>query len=236
MNRISYTGEFTYRMKPHYSEFNIMNSQDQMAVYQEMQQKGWLTYADLANASESGVYGKMYQKISNSTLLNTEASRNAYLRDAEYRNTNWFDELFQSNVMQTHSVSITSGNEKANYYASLSALVDPGWSRQSEVNRYTANLNATYNVLKNLSMNLISSASYRKQRAPGTLSSEIDAVNGEVKRDFDINPYSYALNTSRALDPTEIYTRNYADFNIFNELENNYLDINVVDLKFQGEM
>ena len=123
MNRISYTGEFTYRMKPHYSEFNIMNSQDQMAVYQEMQQKGWLTYADLANASESGVYGKMYQKISNSTLLNTEASRNAYLRDAEYRNTNWFDELFQSNVMQTHSVSITSGNEKANYYASLSALV-----------------------------------------------------------------------------------------------------------------
>ncbi len=68
---------------------------------------------------------------------------------------------------------------------------------KSEVNRYTANLNATYNILKNLSMNLISSASYRKQRAPGTLSSEIDAVNGEVKRDFDINPYSYALNTSR---------------------------------------
>ncbi|WP_368149750.1 SusC/RagA family TonB-linked outer membrane protein, partial [Bacteroides faecis] len=236
MNKISYTGEFSYRMKPHYTEFNIMNSQDQMAVYQEMQQKGWLTYADLANASESGVYGKMYQKISNSTLLNTEAARNSYLRDAEYRNTNWFDELFQSNVMQTHSVSITSGNEKASYYASLSALIDPGWSRQSEVNRYTANLNTTYNILKNLSMNLISSASYRKQRAPGTLSSEIDAVNGEVKRDFDINPYSYALNTSRALDPTEIYTRNYADFNIFNELENNYLDINVVDLKFQGEM
>ena len=164
MNKISYTGEFSYRMKPHYTEFNIMNSQDQMAVYQEMQQKGWLTYADLANASESGVYGKMYQKISNSTLLNTEAARNSYLRDAEYRNTNWFDELFQSNVMQTHSVSITSGNEKASYYASLSALIDPGWSRQSEVNRYTANLNTTYNILKNLSMNLISSASYRKQR------------------------------------------------------------------------
>ena len=236
MNKISYTGEFSYRMKPHYTEFNIMNSQDQMAVYQEMQQKGWLTYADLANASESGVYGKMYQKISNSTLLNTEAARNSYLRDAEYRNTNWFDELFQSNVMQTHSVSITSGNEKASYYASLSALIDPGWSRQSEVNRYTANLNTTYNILKNLSMNLISSASYRKQRAPGTLSSEIDAVNGEVKRDFDINPYSYALNTSRALDPTEIYTRNYADFNILNELDNNYMELNIADLKFQGEL
>ena len=82
---------------------------------------------------------------------------------------------------------------------------------------------------------MIANASYRKQRAPGTLSSEIDAVNGEVRRDFDINPYSYALNTSRVLDPNEFYTRNYADFNILHELDNNYMDFDVTDLKFQGE-
>lgn len=235
-SRISYTGEFTYRRKPSYNEFNIMNSQDQMGVYQEMQQKGFLTYADVGGARESGVYGKMYSMITNGTLLNTEASRNAYLREAEYRNADWFDELFQNNIMQTHSVSVTSGNDKASYYASLSALVDPGWSKQSKVNRYTANLNATYNVLKNLSVNLISSGSYRKQNAPGTLSSNIDAVNGEVKRDFDINPYSYALNTSRALDPNTTYMRNYTGFNILHELDNNTMDINLTDLKFQGEL
>lgn len=235
-SRISYTGEFTYRRKPSYNEFNIMNSQDQMGVYQEMQQKGFLTYADVGGARESGVYGKMYSMITNGSLLNTEVARNAYLREAEYRNADWFDELFQSNIMQTHSVSVTSGNEKANYYASLSALVDPGWSKQSKVNRYTANLNATYNVLKNLSVNLISSGSYRKQNAPGTLSSNIDAVNGEVKRDFDINPYSYALNTSRALDPNTTYMRNYTGFNILHELDNNTMDINLTDLKFQGEL
>jgi outer membrane protein OmpA-like peptidoglycan-associated protein len=83
---------------------------------------------------------------------------------------------------------------------------------------------------------LIGNASYRKQRAPGTLSSRIDAVNGEVKRDFDINPYSYALNTSRALDPDEFYTRNYAPFNIIHELENNYIDIDVTNLRFNGEL
>lgn len=235
-SRVSYTGEFTYRMKPHYADFNIMNSQDQMGVYQEMQQKGWLNFSDVANARESGVYGKMYQMIANGTMENTEAVRNAYLRNAEYRNTDWFDILFQDNLMQNHSVSISSGNDKANYYASLSALIDPGWSKQSKVNRYTANVNATYNILKNLSVNLITSGSYRKQLAPGTLASNIDAVNGEVKRDFDINPYSYALNTSRALDPNVYYTRNYADFNIMHELDNNTMDINLVDLKFQAEM
>jgi TonB-linked SusC/RagA family outer membrane protein len=131
---------------------------------------------------------------------------------------------------------MSGDTEKTTYYASMSAMLDPGWSKTSSVNRYTANTNVTYSIYKNLSLNLISNASYRKQKAPGTLSQDIDAVSGEVKRDFDINPYSYALNTSRTMSPNEYYTRNYANFNILHELDNNYMDINVTDLKFQGEL
>lgn len=236
VSSISYTGEFTTRMKPSYRNFNIMNSQDQMGVYQEMQQKGWLNLADISVARESGVYGKMYEQINDGILLNTPESRNAYLRAAEYRNTDWFDDLFKVNLMQSHAVSLSSGNEKTSYYASISALLDPGWTEQSKVNRYTANLNATYNISKQLSLNIITNGSYRKQRAPGTLSQDTDAVSGEVKRDFDINPYSYALNTSRTLDRSEFYTRNYAPFNIMHELDNNYMNFNIADLKFQAEL
>lgn len=57
-----------------------------------------------------------------------------------------------------------------------------------------------------------------------------------MKRDFDINPYSYALNTSRALDPNERYTRNYAKFNIFDELDNNYIDLSVSDFRLHSEL
>ena len=78
-----------------------MNSQDQMEIYQELQQKGYLNYASLANASDSGVYGKMYQLIGQYDktsgqfgLANTAAARAEYLRAAEYRNTDWFDTLF----------------------------------------------------------------------------------------------------------------------------------------------
>ena len=236
VSKINYTGEFSYRLKPSYSTFNIMNSQDQMAIYQEMQQKGWLNNAEIANASESGVYGKMYDLINTGQLINDEANRNNYLRLAEYRNTDWFEELFNHNIVQNHSVSLSSGTEKSTYYASISAMVDPGWTKQSKVNRYTANFNALFNIRDDLSFNLISNGSYRKQRAPGTLSQNVDVVGGEVKRDFDINPYSYALNTSRALEPSEEYKRNYAPFNIMNELNNNYLDLNIVDLRFQGEL
>ena len=83
---------------------------------------------------------------------------------------------------------------------------------------------------------MLTSASHRKQEAPGTLSQEKDIVSGEVKRGFDINPYSYALNTSRTLDANSTYKRNYADFNIFNELDNNYMELVVNDIKFQGDI
>ena len=242
-SKISYTGEYTYRLKPSYNTFNIMNSQDQMEIYQELQEKGYLNYAETANASNSGIYGKMYQLITLYDdskgafgLANTEAARNAYLRAAEFRNTDWFDILFNNTLQHNHSVSVSGGSGKGSYYASVSALADPGWTKQSSVSRYTGNLNVTYKLSEKLTFNMISNASYRKQRAPGTINSEMDVVSGEVKRDFDINPYSYALNTSRALDPEEFYTRNYSKFNIMHELDNNYIDLNVNDLRVQGEL
>ena len=236
VHSISYTSELTYRMTPLYSEFNIMNSQDQMSIYKEMEDKGWLNNAAVSNGSSGGIYRKMYDLVNSGQLLNTDAARNAWLRQAEYRNTDWFGELFNKNVMHTHSVSLQSGTDKSNYYASISAMFDPGWTKASKVQRYTANLNATYKIFKDLSFNMITNASYRQQSAPGTLSANIDAVSGEVKRDFDINPYSYALNTSRALDPEEYYVRSYAPFNILHELNTNYIDLGVVDTKFQGEL
>lgn len=169
-------------------------------------------------------------------LANTPEAKAAYLREAEFRNTDWFDLLFTNNIQHNHSVSVSSGNDKAHYYASISAMDDRGWTLQSGVSRFTANLNTTYNISKKLSVAMVSNASYRKQKAPGTLSSNIDAVSGEVKRDFDINPYSYALNTSRALDPNERYTRNYAKFNIFDELDNNYIDLSVSDFRLHSEL
>lgn len=248
VSRINYTGEFTSRLKPNYNDFNIMDSQEQMGVYNEMAEKGWLIFSDTYRASNSGVYGKMYQLINDYNpktqtwgLENTPEARAGYLQMAEMRNTNWFDELFNNNITMNHSISISSGTEKAKYYGSISIYNDPGWTKASSVKRYTANANASFNLSDNLTLTLLSNGSYRRQKAPGTLSQEIDVVSGEVRRDFDINPYSYALNTSRTLALKDenglvYYTRNYAPFNILNELDKNYIDLDVVDLKFQGEL
>ena len=240
---VNYTGEFTSRLKPSYSEYNIMNSQEMMGVYKEMEAKGWLAIENLVNAENTGIYGKMYQLLREYDattgtygLENTEAARNAYLQAAEFRNTDWFDLLFSTAIQQNHAVSVSTGSERSQSYFSMSIMDDPGWYDRSEVRRYTFNGNTSYDILNNLTVKLAAQGSYRKQQAPGSLDQSTDVVTGEVKRDFDINPFSYALNTSRCLDPDETYTRFYTDFNIFDELENNYNEYEVSELMFRAEL
>ncbi|MDR3061857.1 MAG: SusC/RagA family TonB-linked outer membrane protein [Dysgonamonadaceae bacterium] len=242
-SRISYTGEFTSRPVPSYNEFNIMNSQDQMDIYRELEQKGWLKFTNRFRTKDSGIYGKMYQMINTYNpasgqflMENTEAARNAYLREAEMRNTDWFSELFSPAIQQSHSISISGGSDKTTYYGSLSALIDPGWMMQSQVKRYTMNTNITHNIFKNLSVNIAPRAWYVNQNAPGTYAQVTNSVYSEVSREFELNPYSYALNTARTLDPNEFYTRNWAPFNIKDELQKNYIEKNELNFNFQGEL
>lgn len=57
----------------------------------------------------------------------------------------------------------------------------------------------------------------------------------EVSRSFDINPFSYALNTSRALDPNEFIDVTMLRLNIKHD-DNNYINSEVKDVKFQMEL
>ena len=115
--RINYTGEFTMRLKPDYGNFNIMNSQEQMGIYKEMEADGLISFGRTYRASDSGVYGKMYHLINTYNpatgygLANTQAAMYGYLREAEMRNTNWFDELFSNAISSNHSVSLSTGTD-----------------------------------------------------------------------------------------------------------------------------
>lgn len=245
---LNYTGEFTYRMKPSYKDYNICNSQEQMGIYQELRDKGWLEASALSTAMRSGVYGKMFSLLDTYIassgefgLNNTSEAINGYLRQAEYRNTDWFDKLYRNTIMMNHSISFSMGTERAQVYASLSALYDPGWDIASQVQRYTGAVKANFNILptgskQKLTFGINTTGSYRKQKSQGASSLDQNEVTGGQSRNFDINPFYYAMTTSRAMSPTEKYRNNYCDFNIFDEIKLNTLGITVTDIKFQGEL
>jgi len=245
---ISYTGNFSTYLKPTYDNFDIMNSYDQMSVYAEMERKGWLNYSDVVNRANGGVYKKLYQSLDYANgsvtpgVYNSPEARASFLNRYAYANTDWFDVLFKNSLMQEHSLSVSTGTEKSQVYYSTSYLKDNGWTIGDNVTRFTGNVRGNWKINDKLSFGLITSGSIRDQRAPGTLGRTSNPVSGEYSRDFDLNPFSYALNTSRTLTPydkngnLEYFTMNFAPFNIINELKNNTLELSLLDLKVQGEV
>ncbi|MDR0659354.1 MAG: TonB-dependent receptor [Prevotellaceae bacterium] len=175
-------------------------------------------------------------------LENTPEARKEFLSRYAYANTDWFKVLFRNSLVQDHSISISSGTKNSNSYSSISYMNDNGWSLADKVQRLTANLRNNYNITDKLTVGILLNGSVRKQDAPGTVGRVSNVVNGGYERDFDINPFSYAINTSRALTPydengnLEFFTRNYADFNILHELRNNKIKISVVDVKARVDL
>lgn len=223
-NSFTYQTELTYRAIPSYREFNILNSQDQMAVFNEMANGKSLDNEAVFIASRYGVYGYLYNQIYNYNdvtgeygVLNTDAGRAAYLRAAELRNTNWFKELYQHSIRHQHTLTFSTGTQKANYYASLNANLDPGWKRFENSQTYSFNFNADFRPFKGWRFGIRSTASYQKKHRGG-----------------DWRPHKYAPDASRTLDPNTFYVYEYTPFNIKHELQHNTRDEKTANLSLQA--
>ena len=223
-NSFTYQTELTYRAIPSYREFNILNSQDQMAVFNEMANGKSLDNEAVFIASRYGVYGYLYNQIYNYNdvtgeygILNTDAGRAAYLRAAELRNTNWFKELYQHVIRHQHTLTFSTGTQKANYYASLNANLDPGWNKYENSQTYSFNFNADFRPFKGWRFGIRSTASYQKKHRGG-----------------DWRPHEYAPEASRTLDPNTFYVSEYTPFNIKHELQHNTRDEKTANLSLQA--
>ncbi|GAA3617678.1 SusC/RagA family TonB-linked outer membrane protein [Flavivirga amylovorans] len=249
----NYSSEYAVRAIPRYSEYNLLNSQETISIYRQLAslQVGQITNTDVINGRNGGVYNLMYNAIDtyNETsgqfgLENTPEARARFLQQYELANTDWFKALFRSTPTQTHTLSFSSGGEKSTTYASLGYFTDPGWTIADRTRRLTGNLRNTFYLGDDDRFKITTqlNASIRNQFAPGTLSREADQFSGSFNREFDTNPFNYALNTSRAIRPRdnngnlEFVRNNWAPFNILNEIDNNHVELNVNDIRFQAQL
>lgn len=244
---ISYSSNYTTYLKPNYKQFDIMNSAEQMSVLLEQDNKGFFNHSSSSRGATGGIFFKMYNEMYDLDpnnidfkLENTREAKLKYLERYAKANTDWFDVLFKNSLLQEHSLSLTSGSSKSQTYLSTSFINDNGQTNADKVKRYTATFRNTFRTSDKFSAEILVNGSIRDQVAPGTLTRESNPVYGQYSRDFDINPYSFALNTSRLITPydengeLEYFTRSYAPFNIINELKTNYLNLLNMDLKVQG--
>jgi len=247
--KVSYSVENTVRTVPSYTQYDILNSQESMSVFQEMKQKGYLDLSSSYTGRFGGAYNILAKEINRYDetngqygVKNEQPYINQFLKKYELANTDWFNVLFRPSITQNHSLSFSGGGKNNTFYASLGYYTDPGWTIADNVKQLTSNIKGTFFINDRLNITLSTMGSIRDQEAPGAYDSKKDVVFGKTSRDFDINPFNYVLSTSRTLRPyddnsnLEYYQNNWAPMNILNELENNTLGIKVNDIRFQVDL
>ena len=110
--------------------------------------------ANLYNQNNGGLGYQVYTVPAGEKLIGTnfKLNPNATLgySDGEYYYTpdDWYDEAFHNSLRQEYNVSVSGVQDRLNYYASAGYLKDEGIVNNSELQRYTARVNADYQAKK----------------------------------------------------------------------------------------
>ena len=112
---VNYNGTFSFRIRPHYGLFNLMNSEERIqfsqeafaagAVYQNVPVESLNTY--------EGIMTLFYAK-----QISKEEAEMAIQRLGQ-TNTDWFKLLTRNSFSHNHNLSISGGREKIVYIVSL---------------------------------------------------------------------------------------------------------------------
>ncbi|MBB6460168.1 SusC/RagA family TonB-linked outer membrane protein [Flammeovirga kamogawensis] len=236
--RVSYSGNYTINEKPSISQFNKMSSSEEMDIFLEMIDKGWIDVVSAATSPNGGIVNSMYTKLNSKELTwdRSNPYNGAYLEKASQNNTDWFDHLFKNSFSQQHTLNIRGGSKKVNYYTSVGFYDDQGRTIADNVKKYNATSNIDFTLFDKLEVGFSLKGSFRDQQVPGSQDRIYDSYNNVYTRAFDINPLNYAATTSRSIGINDYTRRNYADFNILHELANNTAIIEVGDISFQNNL
>lgn len=186
---LNYSMSLGFSAAPRYSQYNLMNSKERIAVSREVVQSGYLYDATPYNTAYEGALFDYYDnKI-------TKSEFDARVASLETMNTDWFDLLFQNSFSQDYAASLSGGNDKTNYYVSLGYNNSQGTAKGDESRQYTFSSNLTSRLTSWLDIDTKLSFADRKSESF-----------------YTVNPFDYATTTSRAISPDEYYTTQVTTF------------------------
>ena len=135
---VSYSANVSIVTKPPH-DANLMNSTEKLAWEQEL----WDEFsADrMAQGLRYPVIGAVgqiragYGKYAGWTTEQQDAE----IQRLGAQSTDWFDELFQNSVSNSHYLSLSGGSDKSSYYVSLGYAKNNGLVKKTDYDRYNIN-------------------------------------------------------------------------------------------------
>lgn len=214
---IRYSANFSFRARPNYDMFNLMNSKERIQFSKEAYDAG----ARYSNDPLPQIY--TYEGLMD--MFNDRAITEQYFEERmaylETVNTDWFDLLTRNSFSHNHNLSISGGSQKVTYNTSFGYTSDHGVELGNDMSRFSARLNVNAKLLETLQVdfNLNGSFGDNKGYGPG------------------VDPIGYATKTSRAIpayeDGKQVFYNRYQEykwaygqqefgFNIMNEIDNSH--------------
>lgn len=203
---VGYNGGFSIGERVRYSQLNLMNSRERNDVSREIYERRLVSSRALEPIGYEGLLSKYLNKEISYAEFQQEARR------LDTVNTDWLGILFRNSFSNNHSVSLSGGTDKINYYASLYANYNNGTQKGNNSDRYGASLRLDTYLAKNIEVSVDLGGSFAKTNSY-----------------YNVNPYSYATQTSRVIpcyneDGSLYYYPNGTQYsylyNVLNERDN----------------
>ena len=152
-NYLSYSSRFSVSEKPK-NQFSFMNTEEKIAFERSL-------FSEFKDPYGGRVV-KMLNSVEKGTITAGEAENR--ISDLSGTNTNWMDELMQNATSQSHVLSLSGGNEKTQYYASLNYMRANGVLKTNKYENAGFNMKLSNYFRKNLLLRFNLYSTVKKNR------------------------------------------------------------------------
>lgn len=186
--RVAYNANFSFQSRPNYRRLDLMDSKERVAFSKQVVEDN-IAFGDVLGLMENMSYEGLLQALYAGRI--TEDAFHRQVAALETRNTDWFGELFRNQFSMQHSLSLSGGNARTTYYASVNYGNNKGAAGMDGNKMYGANMNIRSQIGNRLTLDLTLQGNYRTTTGYHA----------------SINPLSYALQTSRTISGEEAYPK-----------------------------
>ena len=137
-------------------------------MYGEREVQRWIDRANYQADLASGNWGTSNLSVDDVFGTTTIAGNDNYkvvdlIAAGDY--TDWYDTILQNSTSQNYEASVSGGNEKTNFSASLAAMYDKGLLKHDAMDRYNGRLNVDHNVNQIVKIGASMAFTYRSHNA-----------------------------------------------------------------------
>jgi TonB-linked SusC/RagA family outer membrane protein len=198
---VTYSGTFTVRKRPSYSDhkYNLLNSSERINLSESLAS---FNSVYPMSASQCG-YEYALDRLHSGAITQDEFT--SEVSDMAGRNTDWFDLLTHNSFSHNHSVSVSGGSEKVNFYTSVNYTGDNDVINDNNSRRYGAMAKVNFNLGRKLKL-------------------EVNMNGNVATRDYrpdEVNAINYAFTASRTI-PAYNDNGSYYTYLKYHQLTNDY--------------